>query len=133
MSEYYWALEIASHRDGAILHSIVLDIDWALVRNPYAVVNGFVRELQVSGWFPVPDPWESYGVKWVKLDDTGDAMLYRVNMKNPTEYEEFPEVIGCLVLQLWQQRGIIDTNRLEVAMEHLKEYNDPLWGDEDEY
>lgn len=133
MSEYYWALEIASHRDGAILHSLCLDSQEDPRGNLNTLKRETVRQLEIAGWFPVPDSYEPYGVSWVKLEDAGSAMMYWVNAKDPREYEEHPELVGAVVTRMWQNRGVIDEGQLEDVMKAQNEYNDPLWGDEDEY
>lgn len=133
MSEYYWALEIASFGDGAILHSLYLGSDEDPRGNLVTLIRETVRQLEISGWFPVPDSYEHYGVRWVKLDDAGIARMYRVNENDPLEYEEHPELVGAVVTRMWQNRGVIDEDQLEDVMKVQNEYNDPLWGDEDEY
>lgn len=133
MNEYYWSLEINSFVDGALLHSLSLGSDEETHGNPATIIREAVRQLEIAGWFPVPDSYEPYGVRWVKLDDAGSAMLYKYNENDPLEYEEHPELVGAVVTRMWGNRGVIDEDQLEDVMKVQNEYNDPLWGDEDEY
>lgn len=121
-------MEIAAHRDGAVLHSIAFDGEYS----PHELIEAAVGQLELAGWFPVPDPYEYYGVQWVKLDETGSAMLYSINEKDPRKYEEHPSYMSAVVICMWQNKGVINDDRLGAVLEVLNEYNDPLWDDGDE-